>query len=175
MIINRVLNPINNLKQIFYYTSEFCNWLENSIFPLIKKLQLKILSQVQSMVGKWIPKSKPQIHCRYTLFHVKNCFNKILLLLLLLENSINRYYLIKKKIIRNYIPINLYTHNLWATRRIEMQKLGAGWGEVRAFGRVAGGGGRGAGFRGGSWRVRVVGISLLTEPNQKGTVHRSVP
>ena len=71
----------------------------------------------------------------YALFHVKNCFNKIilllLLLLLLLGNSINRYYLIKKK--KNYtefiyIPINLYTHNRWATRRLEMKKLGDGSG-----------------------------------------------
>ena len=72
----------------------------------------------------------------YALFHVKNCFNKIILLLSLLENSINRYYLIKKKNYTEfiYIPINLYTHNLWATRRLEMQKVGAGWGEVRGFG-----------------------------------------
>ena len=85
----------------------------------------------------------------YTLFHVKNCFNKIILL----ENSINRY-LIKKKNYTEfiYIPINLYPHNLWATRRLEMQKLGVV---------------RGAGFRGG-------GVSLLTEAKQKGTVHHSV-
>ena len=64
----------------------------------------------------------------YTLFHVKNCFNKIIL------NSINRY-LIKKNNYTEfiYMPINVYTHNLWATRRLEMQKLGAGWGEVRGF------------------------------------------
>ena len=109
----------------------------------------------------------------YTLFQVKNCFNKIiLLLLLLLKNSINRY-LIKKIIIRNLFifflfilflmilmregdtPLNLYTHNLWATRRLEMQKLDAGWGGavvgVRGASRcgVSGAGGG--------------GISLLTE------------
>ena len=28
-----------------------------------------------------------------------------------------------------YIPLNRYTHNRWGTRRLEMQKLGAGWGE----------------------------------------------
>ena len=26
--------------------------------------------------------------------------------------------------------IEFCTHNLWITRRLEMQKLGAGWGEV---------------------------------------------
>ena len=69
----------------------------------------------------------------YTLFHVKNCFKKILLLLLL-ENSMNRY-LIKKNNYTEfiYIPINLYTHNLWATRRLEMQKLGAGVGQSTGY------------------------------------------
>ena len=86
------------------------------------------------MVGKVISEIDAS-NTMYALFHVKNRFNKIillLLLLLLLENSINRY-LIKKNNYTEfiYIPINLYTHNLWATRRLEIQKLGAGMGEVR--------------------------------------------
>ena len=78
-----------------------------------------------------------------------------MLLLLLLENSINRY-LIKKKNYKEfiYIPINLCTHNLWATRRLEIQRVwrGAKYG-------VSGAGGEGC-------------ISFLTEAKQKGTVHR---
>ena len=85
MIINRVLNPINNLKQIFYYTSEFCNWLENSIFPLIKKLGIKILSHARrssTVDGGEVISEIEAANTMYTLFHVKNCFNKIILLLL---------------------------------------------------------------------------------------------
>ena len=63
------------------------------------------------MVGEVISEIEASnIMC--TLFHVKNCFNKIiLLLLLLLENSINRY-LIKKNNDTEfiYIPINLYIY-----------------------------------------------------------------
>ena len=81
----------------------------------------------------------------YSLFHVKNCFNKIilLLLLLLLENSINRYLILKNNYTEFiYIPINLYSHNMWATRRLEM-------GENEGFGggvEVAGGCGWGRGW-----------------------------
>ena len=80
----------------------------------------------------------------FTLAHI------IILLLLLLENAINRY-LIKKNNYTEfiYIPINLYTHNLWATRRLEIQKLGAGWDEVGVSGAWLGLGGRGCRIWGG--------------------------
>ena len=62
------------------------------------------------------------------------------------------------------------THNLWATRRLDIQKLSAEWGEIRSFegviGVEVGGGGGGGG---------VGGIILLTEAKQKGIMHRSVP
>ena len=79
--------------------------------------------QVQSVDGGEVISEIEASNTMDALYHAKNCFNKIilLLLLLLLENSINRYYLIKKKNSTEfiYIPINLYTHNLWATRRLE--------------------------------------------------------
>ena len=83
----------------------------------------------------------------YALFHVKNCFNKIILLLSF-ENSLNRY-LIKKNNYTEfiYIPINLNTHYMWATKRLEMEKLGVGWGEVQI-----------SGARGRGWRCVCGGV-----------------
>ena len=58
------------------------------------------------MVGEVISEIEASI-TMYTLFHVKNGLNKIiLLLLLLLENSINRYLIKKKKLYEIY----LYTY-----------------------------------------------------------------
>ena len=88
MIINRILNPINNLKQILYI---IILQLIRKLLPLIKKLGLKILSQARrssTVDGGEVISEIEASNTMYTLFHVKNCFNKILLLLLL-ENSIN--------------------------------------------------------------------------------------
>ena len=82
MIVNRVLNPINNLKQILYIKIlQLIRKLH--IFPLIKKLGLKILSQARrssTVDGGELILEIEASNTMYTLFHVKNCINKIILL-----------------------------------------------------------------------------------------------
>ena len=106
MIIIQVFNPINNLKQIFYIKI-FKLIRKLNIFPLVKKLGLKILSHARRsspVDGGEVISEIEASNTMYALFLVKNSFNKIiLLLLLLLENSINRYLMKKKNMEFIYI------------------------------------------------------------------------